>query len=94
MIVQTCRVLRRSQRRNALIFATATLRLLPKVVTPNPPARQTQAEASDAPHTSTAITTANVARPVLIIPIPVLPANPDALPLAKPKAQDLEVVEV
>jgi hypothetical protein len=70
MIVQTCSGLRRSHRRSALILATATLRPLPKVLTPTPPARQTQAEASDAPHASMVITIASVARPVLIIPIP------------------------
>jgi len=92
MIVQTGSGLRRSHRRNAVILARSILRLLPKVLTPTPPARQTQAEASDAPHTSTATTTASVARPVLIIPV--LPRNPDALPLVNPKAQDSHAIEV
>jgi hypothetical protein len=67
MIVQTCSGLRRSQRRNAVILARSIFRLLPKVLTPTPPARQTQAEASDTPNDSVAITTASVAKPVLII---------------------------
>jgi hypothetical protein len=70
MIVQTGTGLRRSHRRNAMILARTTLRLLPKVLTPTPPARQTQAEASDAPHASMATTMASVARPVLIINLP------------------------
>jgi hypothetical protein len=80
MIVQTCSGLRRSHRRNALILAIATLRPLPKVVTPTPPARQTQAEASDTPNASMAAAIASVARLVLIIPI--LPQAPDAVPLS------------
>src|SRR5882762_5582301 len=80
MIVQTCSGLRRSHRRNAVILARSILRLLPKVLTPTPPARQTQAEASDTPHASMATTIASVARPVLIIPV--LPQAPDAVPLS------------
>src|SRR5215470_6448735 len=68
MIVQTGTGLRRSHRRNAMNLARTMLRLLPKVVTPTPPARQTQAEASDTPNASMVITIASVARPVLIIP--------------------------
>jgi hypothetical protein len=69
MIVQTCSGLRRSHRRSAVIFARTILRPLPKVLTPTPPARQTQADASDAPHASMAITIASVAKLVLIIPV-------------------------
>jgi len=69
MMVQTGSGLRRSQRRKAMNLAFAMLRLLPKVVTPTPPARQTQAEASDAPDASIAIATASVAKTVLIVPV-------------------------
>src|SRR5262245_57166529 len=51
-----------------MILARAMLGLLPKVVTPIPPARQTQAEASETPNASMVTTMASVARPVLIIP--------------------------
>jgi hypothetical protein len=78
MMVQTGTGLRRSHRRKAMNLAFAMLRLLPKVVTPTPPARQTQAEASVAPHASMAVTTASVAR--LVRSISVLPRPADALP--------------
>src|SRR5215475_8989061 len=78
MIVQTCSGLRRSQRRSARNLALAMLRLLPKVVTPTPPALHTQADASDAPHASTAIAIASVARPVLSIPFSLSLPFPEA----------------
>jgi len=66
--VQTGTGLRRSHLRKARNLARTTLLLTPTVVTPTPPARQTQAEASDALKASTAITPASVARLVLISP--------------------------
>src|SRR6476620_3883922 len=49
-------------------LASMTFQLRPRVVPPTPPARQTQAEASDAPNASRAIATASVTRVAFIIP--------------------------
>ena len=73
MIVQTGMGLRRSHLRKAMSLASMMFQLRPTVVPPTPPARQTQAEASDAPNDSRAVATANVARVVLIIPRSSLP---------------------
>jgi len=74
MIVQTGTGLRRSHRRNARNLALAMLGLLPKVVTPTPPALQTQADASDAPHARIANATTSVVKTVLSIPVLPQPA--------------------
>src|SRR5262245_34507218 len=90
-MVQTGSGLRRSHRRSAMNLACSMLRLLPKVLTPTPPARQTQADASDAPLASTATAIASVAKPVLIIPV--LPQPADA-PEHPTKAWEPSGVEV
>jgi hypothetical protein len=67
MMVQTGIGLRRSHLRKAMSLASMMFQLRPTVDPPTPPARQTQAEASDAPNASRVVATASVARVVLII---------------------------
>ena len=69
-IVQTGIGLRRSHLRNAISLASMMFQLRPTVVPPTPPARHTQAEASDIPVASRAAVTTSVARVALIIDSP------------------------